>query len=308
MNRHVAGLITFIVSTLLFVSLAIAAVMWSTTNISSVKGTLVYVNPANGIKVVREFTGSTMNFFEMHRDLAQERYFIHIHSENGSGLKIDADFIGGGLLKPDTTILLATWDDTLPAPILEFADGIFMDAQDVRALVLNGSYTATQANVASATATINAAGMLNYFGARIPARVTIQISPRRMPPFLSGYTTINRGLTVIPNNNIRPIAVDQTFNISFGNTTSIDLFRNAASFQTPSTLNATVAAAPLNGTLPAAGNYPSGKVTYRPRPGFSGTDVFDYYVRDVINLASDTKRVTVNVAPAPAVVPQDLPA
>ena len=58
------------------------------------------------------------------------------------------------------------------------------------------------------------------------------------------------------------------------------------------TLSVTDATTPANGTV----TIDNGTVTYKPAPGFSGTDTFDYTITD--GIATDTATVTVAVANA----------
>ena len=71
----------------------------------------------------------------------------------------------------------------------------------------------------------------------------------------------------------------------------------AAAGQSLSVSSLTISSAPLHGTTSV--NSMNGSVTYQPASGYSGTDSFQYTVRDGLGAPSNTASVGVRVQPAP---------
>jgi hypothetical protein len=71
----------------------------------------------------------------------------------------------------------------------------------------------------------------------------------------------------------------------------------AAAGQSLSVSSLTISSAPLHGTTSV--NSMNGSVTYQPASGYSGTDSFQYTVRDGLGAPSNTASVSVRVQPAP---------
>ena len=113
---------------------------------------------------------------------------------------------------------------------------------------------------------------------------------------VSNVATVTITVTAV---NDAPVAVNDTATVSEDSAgTNGNVLGNDTDVDTGTTLTATLAASPVNGTVTLAAN---GTFTYTPAPDFNGTDSFTYTASDgtaVSNVATVTITVTaVNDAP-----------
>jgi len=98
--------------------------------------------------------------------------------------------------------------------------------------------------------------------------------------------------------NSPPLAANDSASTDEGTPVVIDVLANDMDFEGPldqSTVS--IVTAPIIGT--AAPDPVTGKVTYAPKPDFTGPDIFAYTVRDMDGAVSNVALVSVTVRPAP---------
>jgi hypothetical protein len=110
---------------------------------------------------------------------------------------------------------------------------------------------------------------------------------------LSDTTTVT--VTV---HNAPPIAVDDTFPVEPGRSTSLDVLANDTDPNTGQTLTVTAVGKASKGTVKLVG----GKVVYTPDAGATGTDTFTYTVSDEFG-ETDEATVTVTINRLPTAMP-----
>lgn len=105
-------------------------------------------------------------------------------------------------------------------------------------------------------------------------------------------------VTVTPVNDT-PVAVNDNYTTKQGTAFNGDLLANDTDVE-GDRLTATITAQPTNGKLVL---YANGTFTYTPKPSFSGSDNFTYYVCDsgLPKACSNTATATISVGPVPII-------
>ena len=104
----------------------------------------------------------------------------------------------------------------------------------------------------------------------------------------------------VSGNNDAPIAVDDNLSVPFGVTELLNVLANDRDADTsidPRTVE--IGQLASHGTVTAQ---PTGRIQYRPVPGFKGVDTFTYRVRDALGALSNEALVTVTINSAPSAV------
>jgi Bacterial Ig domain/FG-GAP-like repeat/FG-GAP repeat len=96
-----------------------------------------------------------------------------------------------------------------------------------------------------------------------------------------------------------PIAQNDTAVVAINKSIQVNVLVNdtASSGQTLNVSSVTITTAPGHGT--ATVDSANGSITYQPSSGYSGTDSFQYTVRDNLGAQSNTASVSVRIQPAP---------
>ncbi len=117
----------------------------------------------------------------------------------------------------------------------------------------------------------------------------------------AGLTSNLATVTIsVSGNNDVPVAFDDNFSVPFGITQLLNVLANDKDPDTsidPRTVEIGQLAG--NGTAIAQ---PTGRVEYRPNPGFKGIDTFTYRVRDSLGALSNEAKVTIDINTSPVAV------
>ena len=106
-------------------------------------------------------------------------------------------------------------------------------------------------------------------------------------------------ITVSGNNDI-PVAVDDNYSVPFGLTQLLNVLANDRDADT-SIDPTTVEIGQLAGSGTATVQQ-TGRIEYRPNPGFKGVDTFTYRVRDALGAISNEAKVTITINTSPTAV------
>jgi len=122
---------------------------------------------------------------------------------------------------------------------------------------------------------------------------------------LVGLTSNLATVTItVSGNNDNPIAVDDNLSVPFGTSELLNVLANDRDPDTsidPRTVE--IGQLASSGTAIAQ---PTGRIEYRPNPGFKGVDTFTYRVRDALGAISNEARVTVTINSSPSAVPDSV--
>lgn len=101
----------------------------------------------------------------------------------------------------------------------------------------------------------------------------------------------------VTGNNDTPVAFDDNFSVPFGITQLLNVLANDKDPDTsidPRTVE--IGQLASSGTAIAQ---PTGRIEYRPNPGFKGVDTFTYRVRDALGALSNEAKVTITINTSP---------
>jgi large repetitive protein len=108
--------------------------------------------------------------------------------------------------------------------------------------------------------------------------------------------TVSNIATVSLSVQPRPVAGNDTANLPANQSVTVNVLANDSSDGgTLDTGSISIAAAPLHGTATVTG----GQIVYTPTAGYSGSDTFQYSVKDNLGATSNLATVSVAVAAAP---------
>ncbi|MHB8173222.1 MAG: Ig-like domain-containing protein [Nitrospirota bacterium] len=297
-------------------SLGMAVETWTTVGTpntqNKVTATIHYVD-ITGKKIIRNFIG-TLNNFEIQRDSSNHQ-LIWIFSRTAfgtySGMKINVSAIGSGLGVPTgTTTFLATgadpnlYNNVSSIPLtLQLSPNIYMDSGDVKSVLVKGAYSINNVlNSCSPVLHLYVTGLLNVNGSKYPGFITLSTGARNLPSAPGVYSNISSNMTPGPPplSNGSITANDFSINIPFGNSTTFNVIKHSGAQDSKgnsANLSVGIKSGPWNGTYTLA----SQDITYKPHPGFSGTDIMYFLLTNDMN-DSPVHSIKINVGPAPVAV------